>query len=69
VTELELWVESNYPDIYDDWVQSGKGINTLEDIEDWLEDNYHCDILDEYDDWLDGWIDWEEERTEEYGNE
>jgi len=63
MTDLELWVENNYPDIYDEWAFSDGDVSLDDDIEDWLEDNYP-DILGEYEDWLDGW-----ERMEEYSNE
>ena len=45
ISELELWVENNYPTIYAEWIQSDEDMNF------WLEDS-HPDILDEYDDWL-----------------
>jgi len=58
MTDLELWLKSNHPDMYAEWLESGD-----EDIEGWLEEvNY--DILFEFDDWC-----YDEEGTSDYDDE
>jgi len=54
MTDLERWLEDNYPDVYDEWVRCDGDIGKMGDMEDWLE-YYYPDILRKYEDSLDGW--------------